>query len=217
MRNLIKKDLMCSGIDYRFLIVIISILMMIGLVPFLEDYFIIAAYFMLIGAPLVHFLNIFNHTEKDYYITEIFYPLKINKIILSRYISYLTVTLLAMFFIGFIVWVRLKIYSVDIQMFQVNILGLGFVFAILYGTLILSGSFIFGNNHIKVIGVTAFALTLIPIRIFMEVIRYIFHLNDVFDIYNYSLLIQMLSLFSLILYVASAFISIYGFKRRVRR
>ncbi|MGT2948406.1 ABC-2 transporter permease [Streptococcus devriesei] len=217
MKNLFKKDLLSSGMDFQWISIFFLILSIALTVFKLGDYFPVISYLILILAPLMYFLNIFNYTEIDYYKSELFFPIKIYKVVLSRYITYAFITTLSLFYILGISYVRKVVLGESLQEYQVNTISLGVAVALFFASFVLAGSFVLGNKNIKTIGIASFALTLIPIRIFMELCKYFLKLNNVFDVYRYRFLIFLLIITSIVVYIISFFISLIGFPKRLRR
>ena len=76
--------------------------------------------------------------------------------------------------------------------------------------------FIFGNQNIKNISVSSFIITLLLVRLFMEYMSNKYNLANYFDIYDSRFLVSMLVAIAFSIYVISYFISLYGFRQKLR-
>ena len=211
MRYLIKKDLMNSNVFSGITFVVLLILLVILSMFKLEDFLLI-----ILVAPLTYFMNILNYTDEDFYRLEQFLPIKIYKIVLARYIEYFIVTIACVLYIGSILILRGLFNSFYIQEAQMNVIFLGVSVSILFASFVMSGSFIFGNQNIKNISVSSFIITLLLVRLFMEYMSNKYNLANYFDIYDSRFLVSMLVAIAFSIYIISYFISLYGFRQKLR-
>ena len=211
MRYLIKKDLMNSNVFSGLTFVVLLILLVILSMFKLEDFLPIILFLIILVAPLTYFMNILNYTDEDFYRLEQFLPIKIYKIVLARYIEYFIVTIACVLYIGSILILRGLFNSFYIQEAQMNVIFLGLV-----ASFVMSGSFIFGNQNIKNISVSSFIITLLLVRLFMEYMSNKYNLANYFDIYDSRFLVSMLVAIAFSIYIISYFISLYGFRQKLR-
>lgn len=216
MRYLIKKDLMNSNVFSGITFVVLLILLIILSMFKLEDFLPIFLFLIILVAPLTYFMNILNYTDEDFYRLEQFLPIKIYKIVLARYIEYFIVTIACVLYIGSILILRGLFNSFYIQEAQLNVIFLGVSVSILFASFVMSGSFIFGNQNIKNISVSSFIITLLLVRLFMEYMSNKYNLANYFDIYDSRFLVSMLVAIAFSIYIISYFISLYGFRQKLR-
>lgn len=215
MIALMRKDVMTSGVKIKYLFLAIVGIYLLFLFTPIDDLLIPnVAYILMIFAPIIYFSSIYNYTDADNYKSEMILPIKTYKIVLSRYMTYLF--LLTICFISMLGLLFYKSISGE-ELFQeaiMNVINLGVGVALIFGGLVLLFAFIFGQEKIQTIGITAFILTLVPVRLFMELGAQILSLNNVFDIYNNTKIMSFFLLFSTIFYVCSSGLSIMIFKRK---
>jgi hypothetical protein len=216
MRYLIKKDLMNSNVFSGITFVVLLILLVILTMFELEDFLLFILFFIILVAPLTYFMNILNYTDEDFYRLELLLPIKIYKIVLARYIEYFIVTIACVLYIGSILIFRGLFNSFYIQEAQMNVMFLGVSVSILFASFVMSGSFIFGNQNIKNISVSSFIITLLLVRLFMEYMSNKYNLANYFDIYDSRFLVSMLVAIAFSIYIISYFISLYGFRQKLR-
>lgn len=97
---------------------------------------------------------------------------------------------------------------------QINLLATGIGMTLIYGGLVLCMMFAIGQNHIKEIGIAAFIFTLIPVRVFMEIVKKSLGLTNVFDFYSYTNMIFAFISFAIVFYLISYLASILIFLKK---
>lgn len=214
MKELIKKDIMASGIKLSYILVFIGIIYGLFLFMPLDEFLPIASYSLMLFGPLIYFFSIYNYTEHDNYKAELVLPIKRKSIVSARYIEYLSITSLC--FLSVILLIKLKEVLGQSKFLdhQMNLIYTGLGVTLIFGSLVLFFVFLLSQKYLKEIGIGSFILTLIPIRAFMEIIKVLSGLENVFDIYNYSKVILSFLLFAGLFYGISCFLSIIIFKRK---
>ena len=147
MKALIKKDFMTSGLKLKYLFVFITI---------------------------VYILSIYNYTETDNYKSELILPVKRYMIVLSRYVTYLLISILCLFSIILLIYMKYLFGLGELLSYQVNLISVGVGVTLVFGGLVLFFVFLLGQKKMKSIGIVSFVLTLVPIRLYMELSTVIF-------------------------------------------
>lgn len=214
MISLVKKDILSSGIRSSFFIAFVLLFVISFLLFPLDDYLPIIGYSLLLFAPLVFFFSIYNYTENDNYKSEILFPIKKSSIVIARYFEYGLITFSCLIIILSVIFFKTILGNEPLFLSQFSLIGVGVGVSLIFGALVLLLIFIFGQKNTKTIGIVSFILTLLPIRLFMEVIKIILSFDNVFEIYMHYELILSFILCALALFGLSCLISIQVFKRK---
>ena len=214
MKALIKKDFMTSGLKLKYLFVFITIVYILFLLAPLDDYLPMAAYSLLLFAPIVFIFSIYNYTETDNYKSELILPVKRYMIVLSRYVTYLLISILCLFSIILLIYMKYLFGLGELLSYQVNLISVGVGVTLVFGGLVLFFVFLLGQKKMKSIGIVSFVLTLVPIRLYMELSKVLLNLQNVFDIYHHSQVILFFLVFSFLFFCISCLISTVIFKRK---
>ena len=205
---------MTSGLKLKYLFVFITIVYILFLLAPLDDYLPMSAYSLLLFAPIVFFFSIYNYTETDNYKSELILPVKRYMIVLSRYVTYLLISILCLFSIILLIYMKYLFGLGELLSYQVNLISVGVGVTLVFGGLVLFFVFLLGQKKMKSIGIVSFVLTLVPIRLYMELSKVLLNLQNVFDIYHHSQVILFFLVFSFLFFCISCLISTVIFKRK---
>ena len=135
-------------------------------------------------------------------------------IVLSRYVTYLLISILCLFSIILLIYMKYLFCLGELLSYQVNLISVGVGVTLVFGGLVLFFVFLLGQKKMKSIGIVSFVLTLVPIRLYMELSKVLLNLQNVFDIYHHSQVILFFLVFSFLFFCISCLISTVIFKRK---
>ena len=205
MMGLIKKDLIVSGLKLKHILVLLVIIISLFFLEITREYIPIISYSLMLFAPLIFFLSISNYMENDDYKTEILFPIRKRTIVSARFLEYFLISLMCIIFIYVMVYVKQVFDKTQLESNQINLLATGVGMTMMFAV---------GQDRIKEIGIAAFIFTLIPVRLFMEIVKKVLGLTNVFDFYNYTNIILAFIGFSIVFFLISYLVSILIFLKK---
>lgn len=214
MRGLIQKNLLSSGIKIKHIIFLFAILMAVSFLAPIDSFIPMIAYSLLIFSPLIVILSVMNQTNNDNYKSEVILPVKKSEILIADYLTYFIVFLICIPIVGVFLYVNYRLGKTQLEAYEINLITVGIGMTILFGGILFPTIILFGQQNLKVISIASFIFTIIPIRIFMEILKHILGLDNVFDIYNYSELITLFIISCMIFYIFSCILSIIIFNKK---
>lgn len=214
MMGLIKKDLMVSGFKLKHIFVFLIFIIGLFFLEITREYIPLIAYGIMLFAPLIFFLSISNYMENDDYKTEILFPIRKRTIVRARFLEYFIISLICITLIYIMVYAKQVFDKTQLESHQINLLATGIGMTLIYGGLVLCMMFVVGQDRIKEIGIAAFIFTLIPVRLFMEIVKKVLGLTNVFDFYNYTNIILAFIGFSIVFFLISYLVSILIFMKK---
>jgi len=215
MKGLIKKDLMTSKVKiWHFMIIMQSIYCLFLFTSIDDEWLPLLGISLLLLAPIVYFFNLYNYTTLDNYKSEIMLPIKIYNVVLSRYVVYFSIVLINLIAIILLIFSKFKLGIITMPMPLVNSIVFGACMTLIFGAILLFFVFLFGQNKVKQISGTSGVFTLILGRIMLELVVNILNLNNIGSVYEYTTIIMVYFLFSLLFYIFFCLISIVVLKNK---
>ncbi len=214
MKGLILNNLLSTKASMLFLTLILFLATVIGIILGTDAPYTIIALLTLVAFPLVYIANFQKDFGTNWNKLELVMPVKRNKVVLSKYLSFLicliTACLLAALYTfanivtGVLIW--------ETALTSIMLLFLGMVISV--GAFFYPIVFKIGADKAETAMVLIFILSAFPIRLMMEIGSRILDLNNVFDLHDYPLFYVAYVLFTIVLFIISYFISKYIYARK---
>lgn len=214
MKGLILKNIYSSGVKIKHVICLFTVLMIVSFLAPIDEFIPTISYTLLVFSPSVLILSIANQSKMGDYKNEIILPVDKSKIIISKYVMYLIVFFICVPIVIAFLYVNYRLGRTQIQSYERNLITIGIGMTLLFGGILFPAILVFGQEKLKAIGLASFVLTLLPIRIFMQFLKYALKLDSVFDIYEYKGLILIFIITCFIFYVFSCVLSIFIFNNK---
>lgn len=214
MKGLVKKNILSFGIKLRYIVIFLALLIFVSVVVPIEGFIPMLAYFILVFLPVIVIVNILDQTNYDDYKSEIILPVRRRDIVIAKYIVYFMVFLFCILVVGLFLFVNYKMDRIQMLPSERNLVAVGIGMTLLFGGIFFPAIFLFNQKNIKTISAASFILTILPIRLFMEIMRVVWQMESVYDIYKRDEVIWVYLVVCFLFFVTSCFFSVKIFEKK---
>ncbi len=214
MKGLVKKNILSLGIKVRYILLLLALLVFITVAVPIEGFVPMIAYSIFVFLPVIVIVNILDQTNYDDYKSEIILPVRRRDIVAAKYIVYFIVFLFCILIVSIFLFVNYKMDRIQMLMSERNLVAVGVGMTLLFGGIFFPAIFLFNQKNIKTISAASFILTIVPIRLFMEIMRVVWKMESVYDLYKRNEVIWVYLVVCFLFFVASCFFSIEIVKKK---